>query len=118
MNAGKFIDFLKRLLVNAKRPIFLVVEGHPSHGAKKVLDFVRSTKGKLRLFFLPPNSPELNPDEPEWNHLKINRGAGKHGVKNRDEFKRVVIGHLRFPRQMPNMIRAFFGEPHVRYAIA
>ncbi len=117
MNARKFIDFLKRLLVNAKRPIFLVVDGHSSHRAKKVFDFVRSTKGELRLFFLPPYSPELNPDELEWNHLK-NHGVGKHCVKNRDEFKRMVISHQRFPQKMPNMIRAFFGEPHMRYAIA
>jgi transposase len=25
--------------------------------------FVQSTEGKLRLFFLPPYSPDLNPDE-------------------------------------------------------
>ena len=33
MNAGKFIEFLKRLLHNAKRPVFLIVDGHPSHRA-------------------------------------------------------------------------------------
>ena len=62
MNAGKFIDFLKRLLHNAERPVFLIVDGHPSHRARKVFEFVRKTEGKLRLFFLPPYSPELNPD--------------------------------------------------------
>jgi len=33
---------------------------------------VAETKGKLRLFYLPPYSPELNPDELVWNFcLKI-----------------------------------------------
>jgi len=57
MNAGKFIEFLKRLLHNASRPVFLIVDCHPSHRAKKVLAFVRSTEGRLRLFFLPPYAP-------------------------------------------------------------
>ena len=116
MNAGKFIEFLKRLLHNAERPVFLIVDGHPSHRARKVFEFVRKTKGKLRLFFLPPYSPELNPDELVWNHLK-NHGVGKRVVKSRDELKRVVIGHLRFLQKTPDLIQAFFREPHVRYAI-
>ena len=116
MNVGKFIEFLKRLLHNAERPVFLIVDGHPSHRARKVFEFVRKTKGKLRLFFLPPYSPELNPDELVWNHLK-NHGVGKRVVKSRDELKRVVIGHLRFLQKTPDLIRAFFREPHVRYAI-
>jgi len=117
MNAGKFIEFLKRLLHNAKRPVFLIVDGHPSHRARKVFEFVRKTKGKLRLFFLPPYSPELNPDELVWNHLK-NHGVGKRVVRSREELKRVVIGHMRFLQKTPDLIRAFFHEPHVRYVIA
>jgi transposase len=36
-----------------------------------VKDYVASLSGKLRLFFLPPYSPELNPDEQVWNYLKL-----------------------------------------------
>lgn len=117
MNAGKFIEFLKRLLHNTERPVFLIVDGHPSHRARKVFDFVRSTHGQLRLFFLPPYSPELNPDELVWNHLKTH-GVGKRIVKSREELKRLVIGHLRFLQKTPWLIRAFFREPNVRYVIA
>ena len=117
MNAGKFIEFLKRLLHNAKRPVFLIVDGHPSHRARKVFEFVRKTKGKLRLFFLPPYSPELNPDEWVWNHLK-NHGVGKRIVRSREDLKRVVLGHLRFMQKTPDLVRAFFHEPNVRYVIA
>jgi hypothetical protein len=35
-----FVDFLKRLLVNARTPIFVVVGGHPTHRAKSVARFV------------------------------------------------------------------------------
>jgi transposase len=70
VGAKVFIDFLIRLIHNAKKPIFMVVDGHPAHRAKKVSQFVDSVKDRLRLFFLPPYSPELNPDEWVWNHLK------------------------------------------------
>ena len=70
-----FCRFLKRLLVNAARPVFLIVDNHPAHRSKKVLDFVKKSEGKLRLFFLPPYSPELNPDEHAWNYLKKHKNG-------------------------------------------
>lgn len=115
MNGEKFLEFLERLLHHADRPIYLIVDGHPSHRARKVFDFVQSTNGWLRLFFLPPYSPELNPDELVWNHLK-NHGIGKRMVRSRDELKRIAIGHLRSLQRMPERVRGFFREPNVRYA--
>ena len=117
MNADKFIDFLERLLHNAKRPIFLIVDRHPAHRAKKVLEFVRSTQGRLRLFFLPPYSPELNPDELVWNNLK-NHGIGKRLIRSRDHLKQTVLRHLRALQRTPALVRSFFREPNVRYVIA
>ena len=32
-------------------------------------DFVEQTQGKLRLFYLAPYSPQLNPDEWVWRHV-------------------------------------------------
>lgn len=117
MNAGKFIDFLKRLMHNAERPVFVVVDGHPSHRARKVLDFVRSTDGKLRLFFLPPYSPELNPDELVWNHLKTH-GIGKMVLRSREELIQAVYRHMHSLQKTPDIIRRFFRERHVRYAMS
>ena len=59
--AARFIAFLKRLLHNQARPIFLIVDRHSSHRAKMVQEFVAATDGRLELFFLPAYSPELNP---------------------------------------------------------
>lgn len=115
MNGEKFIEFLKRMMHNAARPIFLIVDGHPSHRAQKVLEFVESTDGWLRLFFLPPYSPELNPDELVWNHLK-NHGVGKRIPRSRDELKDIVTRHLRSLQKLPDIVRGFFRQPDVRYA--
>ncbi len=116
MNAERFIEFLKRLLYNASRPVFLIVDRHPSHRAKKVLEFVRSTEGRLRLFFLPPYAPDLNPDEHVWNHLK-NHGVGKQAIRSRDQFRKVVLAHMRSLQRLPDLIRSFFRDPHLRYIL-
>jgi transposase len=42
--------------------IFLIVDRGSAHRAKKVSAFVHTLGGKLRLFFLPPYSPDRNPD--------------------------------------------------------
>jgi transposase len=117
MDADKFIAFLRRLLHNARGRVFLIVDRHPAHRAKKVRDYVDSTEGKLRLFFLPAYSPELNPDELVWNHLK-NHGIGKHLVTSRDHLRELVSAHLRRLSRMPARIRAFFQHPELRYAAA
>jgi len=58
-----FVDFLKRLIHNWPRPVFLIIDGYPVHKSMAVSRFVASTEGRLRLFYLPPYSPELNPDD-------------------------------------------------------
>ena len=57
-------------MAGAKRAIFLIVDRGPAHIAKKTRAFVDSQHGRLRLFFLPPYSPDRNPDELVWKHLK------------------------------------------------
>jgi transposase len=69
VGASVFIEFLKRLIHNVDKPIYLIVDGHPAHKAKKVKAFAESVKERLQLFYLPGYSPELNPDELVWNNL-------------------------------------------------
>lgn len=70
VNADVFIEFLKRLIKGARREIFLIIDRGSAHRAKKVSAFVQTLGGKLRLFFLPPYSPDRNPDELVWKHVR------------------------------------------------
>jgi hypothetical protein len=63
VNAGVFIEFLKRLVAGARQMIFLIVDRDPAHRAKRTKAFVETLGGKLRLFFLPPYAPDRHPDE-------------------------------------------------------
>ena len=115
VNAGVFIEFLKRLISRGERKIFLVVDGHPSHRANKTKRFVESVKNRLALFFLPPYSPELNPDELVWNHIKNHR-IGRMIVENREDLVCKVRFALRSLSRSPEKIQGFFRKESLCYA--
>ncbi len=115
VNAGVFIEFLKRLLVNAQGPIFLIVDGHPAHKAKRVKRFIAEQQGRLELYFLPPYSPELNPDEFVWNDLK-NNGLGRRALSTAEELRQLTVSHLRRLQKLPRLVASFFQAPTTRYA--
>ena len=114
VNAEVFREFLKRLMVGAKQPVFLIVDGHPIHKAKLIKDFVAAQDGKLKLFTLPPYSPQLNPDEQVWAHVK--RQVSRQLVQSIDEMKRLALGALRRIQKLPELVKSFFHHPECRYA--
>lgn len=113
--AQQFCEFLRRLVIKAEKPIFLILDGHPVHRSAKVKNLVESINGKLQIFFLPPYSPELNPDEHVWNDLK-NNGIGRMLVAGPDDMRRKVISHLKFLQRNPVLIQSFFQAPTTAYA--
>lgn len=115
--AESFIDFCKRLLADSAGPVFLVVDGHPTHRAKKVKQFVASTHGRLQLFTLPGYSPHLNPDEWVWKNIKADR-IGRAGITSQDDLRSKAISALRRLQKLPEVIRGFFGDPNLAYITA
>ena len=115
VGAGDFIEFIKRLVHGTKRKIFLIVDGHPTHKAKMVRDFVKSLDGQLSLHLLPGNSPELNPDEWVWRNLKSGvMGKLQHITKQ--SMKIEAVSHLRKLQKSPHIIRSFFQAQTTCYA--
>jgi transposase len=114
VTAGVFREFLKRLLICEQKPVFLVVDGHPIHKAKLVKDFVAAQNGRLKLFYLPPYSPHLNPDEQVWAHVK--RRVSKQLVQTKEEMKRLALGALRTIQKLPALVKSFFRQPECQYA--
>jgi len=115
VTAAVFIEFLKRLLVNATTPIFVVVDGHPTHRAKSVARFVAAQEGQLALFVLPPYSPELNPDEYVWNDLKAH-GTGRQIITSLYQLRLMILSQMRQLQMLPALVRSFFHAPTTRYA--
>jgi transposase len=115
VNADVFIEFLRRLMVGAKNKIFLIVDRGPAHVAKKTQAFVASLGGALRLFYLPPYSPDRNPDELVWKHLKTDT-VGRATIANLADFRSKVKSSMLSLQRNPEKIRSFFQKPSLKYA--
>jgi transposase len=89
----------------------VAVTYHRSPAAKQ---FGISTEGRLRLFFLPPYSPEVNLDEQAWNALNT-QGEGRAGLRS-EELKRMLTAALFDLQKLPRRINNFFGNPDPRFA--
>lgn len=63
-------------------------------------------KEKIRLFYLPGYSPEPDPDENVWNHVK-NHTAGEMHVTGPDQPKRLVVSALHELARLPRITLGF-----------
>jgi transposase len=115
VNGAVFAEFLRRLMHNAPQPVFLILDGHSIHHSHPVRDFVASQEGRLQLFFLPPYSPELNPDEQVWNYVK-HHGIGKATLRVATDLRRLVLARLCSLQHLPWTVRMFFLTPNTQYA--
>lgn len=116
VTASVFRDFLKRLITGMDRKIFLIVDGHPIHKAKLVRQFVADHADRIELFLLPPYSPELNPDELAWAHVKTR--VAKATAKTKAELKAMVGRIMRQLQKLPAIVAGFFRTPACAYASA
>src|SRR6202790_402588 len=115
VNAAVFIEFLRRLMVGAENKIFLIVDRGPAHVAKKTKAFVAGLGGRLRLFYLPPYSPDRNPDELVWKHLKADT-VGRASITSLEDFREKVKSSMLSLQRNPDKIRSFFHKPSLKYA--
>ncbi|MHB8451112.1 MAG: transposase, partial [Mycobacteriales bacterium] len=117
MNAEVFVDYCTRLLHDIPGPIFLIVDGSSVHTAKRTRDYVESTAGRLKLFVLPPYSPDLGPDEWVWKNVKSDRIA-KMLPKDSEELKSFAVRALERLAGMPELVQGFFRDPKLAYISA
>ena len=113
-NAATFIDYLRKLLHDIEGKIFLIVDGHSAHTATETKRYVASTEGRLRLFYLPPYSPELNPDEWVWKNVKHDN-VGKIIARTRDELKDGIEKAVNRLQRLPEIVCGFFRDPDLSY---
>lgn len=113
--AKVFLKFIRRLLRQAKRKVFLIVDRHPVHRSTKLKTWLKNNEHRIRLFFLPGYSPELNPDEVLNQDVKSN-AVGRRRARNQRELLANVRGYLRNRQRRPHIVQNYFNEEHVRYA--
>ena len=115
MNADLFIKFMGRLLKDAGRKVYLVVDNLRTHHSKPVKEWLHAHKDEIEVFYLPSYSPELNPDE----YLNCDmKGAVHSGLpaRNEKELKTKVVSHMRKLQKLPERITKYFKHPRINYA--
>jgi transposase len=117
MDRWTFIAFCKQLISDFDKKIFLIVDGSSIHSAGAVADFVARNTDRIELFFLPPYSPELNPDEWVNKNVKHDRVA-RAVIQSEDDLWNLMLGALRRLQKTPNIVRAFFRDPALSYILA
>jgi len=110
-----FLEFLRRLLRQIQRKVFLIIDGHPVHHAIKVKNWIQKHAHRISLFYLPGYSPELNPDE-LLNHDVKSNAVGRRRARNRQELVANTRNYLWSRQRQPGIVRRYFQEKHVRYA--
>ena len=110
-----FITFLRRLLRHTRLKVFLIVDNHSIHRARKVRAWAARRSHRIRIFYLPPYSPELNPDELLNQDVKTN-AVGRNRPRNLPQMMGTVRGYLRSTQRQPQIVENYFQQEDVRYA--
>lgn len=115
MNASILIKFMKRLIQDSDKKVFLILDNLKVHHADVVRDWLHENKERIEVFFLPSYSPELNPDE----YLNCDLKAGVHStapVRTQEQLKNKAIAHLRKLQKLPKRVTKYFKHPKIVYA--
>ena len=97
INDEAFLTFAKDLINDAGRPVFLIMDNGTVHHAKIIREYAEQSKGMLRLYFLPPYSPDFNLDEWVWKNVK-HSNLGRASAKGEGElmqFARAALSRLK-----------------------
>lgn len=115
MDADKLIDFMRRLVHDSRKKVFLILDNLRIHHSKRVTAWLEKHKSEIEVFYLPPYAPEYNPDELLNGDLK--RSISKlSSPRSEKELEHNVRSHLKSMQLRPGKIHGFFGSKTTRYA--
>jgi transposase len=101
------IEFLQQLLKqHPRRHLVVVMDQAPPHTSKQTKAFIAGQR-RLHVFHLPSYSPDWNPDEKVWNHLKHQELKG-HQAKTKSEIKELSERKLTIMAQNPALLRGIY----------
>lgn len=107
IDSNDVIAFLQQLLRHhRRRHLVVVMDRAPPHTSGKTKTFIENQK-RLHVFYLPKYSPDWNPDEKVWNHLKNQEMKG-HQARTKDEIKRLARSKLAKMQRNPPQLRGIF----------
>lgn len=113
--AAVLIKFLRRLIKDAGRKVFLVLDNLRVHHSRKVRAWLEDKTEQIELHFLPSYAPDLNPDEYLNCDLKARLSAAEP-VRKPGKMHKKVLSHLRSIQKDPERVRSYFQNEYINYA--
>jgi len=103
VNGDSIVDFLQKTRAQhcSKGTIHLVLDGAGYHRSEKVVD--EAKKLNIKLFYLPPYSPNLNPIERLWKVMNQEARNGKYFATAK-EFRQAIERF--FKNTLPDMAKS------------
>ena len=112
ITSAEVIYFLGQMLRHhRKRHLVVVMDQAPPHVSKKTRAYVESER-RLHVYYLPTYSPDWNPDEKVWNHLKHHELKG-HQAKTKEELRTLTRCKLGNMSRNPALLRGLFFRCYV-----
>lgn len=115
MKTETFLTFLRRLVKDVKKKVFLIVDNLKVHHAIKVQEWLEEHKKEIELFFLPPYTPEHNPDEYLNQDVKVSL-SNKQAPRNQEELTDNLRNYMRSLQRRTCKVMKFFNHSLVKYA--
>jgi transposase len=114
MDSALFIQYLEYLIHDVEGKIFLIADRARYHTSNETTTWLKEHEDRIEMFFLPPYSPDLNPDEWVWKNVKhdaIYRVVPQHP----GHLFQIASQALHALWKAPEKIRGFFADPNLSY---
>ncbi len=115
MSSPVLIKFMSRLVKDTRRKVFLILDNLKVHHSKKVAAWLKTNRDKIEVFYLPPYSPEHNPDEYLNGDLKQRIRSGLPARSQNDLIKK-THSFMKTVQKRPQHVKNYFKHPKATYA--
>jgi transposase len=115
LTAAVFLQFLQRLVADARRKLFLIADRLRAHKTPEVEAWLAKHASQIEVFYLPAYSPEMNPVEYLNNDMKGTINEAGLPV-NKGVLKTRLETFMNKLATIPSHVISYFLHPWTKYA--
>ena len=115
-NAQTTLGFMQRLVQDSQgQKVFLILDNLRAHHAKDVSAWLKDHQADIEVFYLPPYSPQANPDEYLNRDFKTQLRSADRST-TADGLLEKAAAFMQFLVRSPERVKSYFQNDSVAYA--
>lgn len=115
INTQRAIDFLHKFIDQSQTKVVLILDNLRVHHAVKVNEWLQQHQDRIHVFFLPPYTPQNNPDEYLNRDFKTHIRSADRAV-SKDSLIEKASDFMNLLKETPERVRSYFKNSRVRFA--